>query len=263
MNPRDTFKNRPSIADAKEGIVEFFKSQRVLYTAVANEKGELPIMDTVDYFYVEGEHLVVCPPMSKVSKQINQDGQFSAFIQEGVGKGSKKFYASMKASAVENSDEIINAIKEVNPMISKMLAHGGKVQRIGFENALISLSHEEVYEIDSNLVPRFAKFTANGKERFENARKVLMTYCDREVIFNVVIEDETYYCLAKADSNKMGHISTGGVCKIYDGKDNHFETVIKIQQDKTDEIFENLKSKNNLFFKENNNLIALSFKKPN
>ncbi len=263
MNSKDTFKNRPSVADAKDGIVAFFKSQRVLLASVKGSNGELPIIDTVDYFYVCGKHIAVCPPMSKVSKSINSGEEFSAFIQEGAGKGAKKFYACMKGSALENDESIINAVKEIHPMIEKMLSHGGKLLNLELRDAIISLSHEEVYSVDTNLTPYFAKFTPNGRERFENARKVLMTYGEREVIFNVVIENDTYYCLAKVDSNKMSHISAGGVCKIYDGKDNHFETVIKIETEKTDEIFQNLMSKNNSYFKTNENLTALSFKKPN
>ncbi len=45
------------------------------------------------------------------------------------------------------------------------------------------------------------------------------------------------------------------------GKGNHFETVISIHEDKTDEVFAKLQATNNAYFRENIDLVALSFKK--
>ncbi len=260
MKCKDTFKTRPSIENAKPAITEFFKSQRLINVAI--NSSPLPIIDGIDYFFTLSGHVAVIPPMSKIANHIENGSRLSAFIQDGFGKGSKKFYAEIICEVADKEDVIIKELLEVNPMMQKMLSHGGKVFKLTFENGIISLSHAEVYNIDSNLNPTFAKLSPNGKERFENSRKVLMQYLDREVIFNVYVENGVYHCLAKIDSRKIEYIKNNGICKIFDGEDNHFETAIQIDGSKTDVIYEKLKQTNNSFFKENVGLTALSFSKP-
>ncbi len=98
-----------------------------------------------------------------------------------------------------------------------MLSHGAKFFELELIEATVYFSGNEIYSLDSEWIPSFYKYTLSGKERFENSRHILMTYADREVIFNVVIEDGVYYTLTKADSNKVEYIKNGGVCKIFDG----------------------------------------------
>lgn len=261
MNHKDIFKNRPSIQEARPSVEAFFENQRLLYVAMNNETA-FPVIEAIDYFYCNGEHVAVVPPMSKFVKMLEEGSQFSAFIQEGVGKGSKKFHGEISCSLLPSDAKVLEMLQEKNPMIGKMRSHGAKFLKLHMIKALVSLSMQEVYEIDDELNLTFAKFTANGRERFENSRQVLMQYLDRDVIFSVMIEDDTYYCLAKSDSNKMSHIKNGGICKFYDGKDNHFEATISIVDDRKDEIFQKLVTTNNAYFKENTNLTALSFRKP-
>ncbi len=258
MQQFETFKNRLPVEEAKEGIVTFFKSQRVMNISLSTES-KFPVMDTIDYFYFQGEHLAVIPPMSKLAKLVQDTTECSAFIQEGFGKGAKKLYAEISFTEMSGTEKILDELAIANPMISKMKAHHAKFMKLNFSNASLSLSHAEVYEIDNDLNPTFAKFTPNGRARFENSRQILMNYLDRNVIFSVVIEDGVYYCLAKSDSNKMDYIKNGGVCKFFDGKNNHFEAEIHIVDDKKDEIFEKLKATNNDYFKQNEGLTALSF----
>ncbi|MFI3208853.1 MAG: hypothetical protein R3Y40_06925 [Eubacteriales bacterium] len=262
MHNTDGFKNRPSIANARPSVEEFFKSQRLLYVATNNDTA-FPTIEAIDYFYCLGEHVAVVPPMLKLAKVLGEGSEFSAFIQDGVGKGAKKFHGELTASLLPNDAEVLNELEKSNPMIKKMRSHGATFLKLHMVKGLVSLSGAEVYEVDDALNLTFAKFAANGRERFENSRQILMTYLDREVIFSVIIEDGTYYCLAKNDSNKMNHIKNGGICKFYDGRDNHFEGMIEIVDEKKDEIFQKLKDTNNAFFKENTNLTALSFGKTN
>ncbi|MFI3284764.1 MAG: hypothetical protein R3Y57_06740, partial [Erysipelotrichaceae bacterium] len=133
--------------------------------------------------------------------------------------------------------------------------------KLNLEEAMIALNNDEVYAIDNDVNPTFAQYAPNGKKRFENTRKVLMTYLDRNVIFNVFVMDDVYYCLTRCDSAKIGHIKNGGTCMIYDGKYNHFETVIEIVDEQKEEIFSRLVESNNAYFKENVGLTALRFKK--
>ncbi|MFI3227172.1 MAG: hypothetical protein R3Y09_07130 [Clostridia bacterium] len=260
MKQHDSFKNRLPITEARGAIIEFLSDKKVINVAISTGD-ELPIIDSIDYFYINGEHLAVVPPMSKLAKFLGDGSKFSAFVQEGFGKGAKKFYADFSCALMTGDEKIIDELAETNPMISKMKSHKAKFLKLHIEKGIISLSHAEVYDIGDDLHPTFAKFAPNGRERFENSRQVLMTYLDRNVIFSVIIEDGVYYCLAKADSFKMDHIKNGGICKIYDGRDNHFETVIDIVDDRKDEIFDKLVATNNAFFKQNEGLVALSFKK--
>ncbi|MFI3171035.1 MAG: hypothetical protein R3Y58_01495 [Eubacteriales bacterium] len=266
MNHKEIFKTRPSIEEAKPLVEEFFQNQRLLYVAMNNDT-EYPTVEAIDYFYCQGQHIAVVPPMSQFVKVLGEGTKFAAFIQDGVGKGAKKFHGQLTSHLLSAEATVLDELEKSYPMIGKMRSHGAKFLKLHMNQALVTLSGAQVYEIDDELNLTFAKFTANGKERFENSRQVLMTYPngdakeEREVIFSVFIADGTYYCLAKSDSNKMGHIKNGGICKIYDGKDNHFETTIHIVDEKKDEIFEKLKATNNAYFKENNNLTALSFGK--
>ncbi|MFI3238587.1 MAG: hypothetical protein R3Y47_11270 [Lachnospiraceae bacterium] len=260
MQQFDRFKNRLPIEEARDSVVEFFKNQRIMNISLATQE-QFPVIDSIDYFYFQGEHLAVIPPMSKLAKLLGNGSEFSGFIQEGFGKGAKKFYAHISATQMDGTEKILEELAVANPMISKMKAHNAKFMKLNFVQATLSLSHAEVYEIDNDLNPTFAKFAPNGRERFEDSRQVLMNYLDRNVIFSVVIEDGVYYCLAKSDSNKMEYIKNGGICKFYDGKNNHFEAVINIVDEKKDAIFEKLKATNNDYFKQNEGLTALSFTK--
>lgn len=259
MKHHDTFKTRLPMEEARPAIAAFFSEQKTLHVAVAGEG--LPVMDSIDYFYCGGEHIAVVPPMSKMAKLLQDGSQCAAFAQQGFGKGAKKFYADLTCTVMTGEEAVIGELAITNPMISKMLAHKAKFCKLHLENGIISLSHMEVYNIGDDLHPTFAQFAPNGRERFAHSRQVLMTYLDREVIFSVLVEDGVYSCLAKADSNKMAHIQSGGVCKIYDGKGNHFETVISVVDDRKDEIFDKLMATNNAYFKENIGLVALSFSK--
>lgn len=260
MKQHDAFKNRLPITEVRGTIVEFLRDKKMINVAIAGQ-GELPIIDSIDYFYCNGEHIAVVPPMSKLAKFLDDGSKFSAFVQEGFGKGAKKFYAEFSCVCMTGAEKVIDELAKTNHMIAKMKSHNAKFLKLHMEKGLISFSHGEIYDIGDDLHPTFAKFAPNGRARFAHSRQVLMTYLDRDVIFSVIIEDGVYYCLAKADSFKMEHIKNGGICKIYDGRDCHFETVIDIVDDKKDEIFAKLVATNNAYFKENQGLVALSFAK--
>lgn len=260
MKQHEQFKNRLPIHEARSAIVEFLEQQRIMNVAVLGKDG-FAVIDSIDYFYFMDQHIAIVPPMSKLANYLEDKSVFSGFIQEGFGKGAKKFYGQIECNRLTGDENFINELAKTNHMISKMKSHRAKFFQLNFLEATISLSHSEVYNIKNDLQPTFARFAPNGRERFENSRQVLMTYLDRNVIFSVLVEGDTYYCLAKSDSFKMEHIKAGNTCMIYDGKDNHFETVIEIVDDKKEEIFQKLVATNNAYFKENTGLVALTFKK--
>ncbi len=260
MNPREKFKTRPSINEARESIVDFFTKQQLLTVGLTDSNTSL-ILDSIDYFYFEGEHIAVLSPMSRIGASIETATQLSVFCQVGKGKMAQKLYGTCQAEIIENDTFAINELAKTNPMIQKMKAHHAKFLKLTITEGVILLSDQEIYTIDNALTPQFAQLAPNGKKRYENSRKVLMTYLDREVIFNCVIEEDTYYALTNKYSNKIQYIEAGGTCTIYDGKDNHFETKISIIPEKTNELFHKLKATNNAYFKENIDLVAVCFKK--
>lgn len=260
MNPKDRIRNRPSIENSKENITDFFANIKNMTISLHNQQSDFPLTDGVDYFYINGEHIAIIPPMSALYGKLHENTKLTGYYQEGFGKFAKKLYSHFDCSLIDCDYPLVLQLTKTNPVIGKMISHKATFIKLNITNATLLLNPMEMYNIDNDLNPSFAKFAPNGKERFENSRHVLMTYLDREVIFSVIVEDDTYYCLAKENSNKMSHIKNGGTCKIYDGKDNHFETVIQIVDDKKEEIFNKLKNTNNSYFKENKELVALSFK---
>lgn len=258
MNHIDTFKNKTNETNASNKIEEFFKNIKNL-TVTANINDEI-LIEGLEYFYINGEHIAIVSHMSSFFGKINQDINFKGFYQDGVGKGAKKLYAEILATVINSDCENIQELAKTNMMINKMIGHKAVFLKLTIKKAKIVLSNSEIYDLDDKLTPKFSKFAPNGKERFENSRHVLMTYLDREVFLSVFVENNIYYCLVKSDSNKMDYIKNGGICKVFDGKDVEFETVIDIIDDKKDEIFENLVKTNNAYFKVNQGLTALSFK---
>ncbi len=260
MNPREKFKTRPPICEAKALIADFLEKQLIINVSTVT-KDCIAILDSIDYFYFKGKHIGVLSQMSKIRTVMSDEGTICSFVQVGIGKEAQNMYATFNYQQIDSSSDIVNELEKLNPMIGKMRSHNAKFIELKISEATIILSDQEIYNIDNELNPTFAKFAPNGRERFENSRKILMSYLDREVVFNVVIENDTYYTLTKADSNKISHIQSGGICKIYDGKNNHFETVIKIEEEITNEVFDKLLAVNNSYFKENVGLVALSFNK--
>ncbi len=260
MNPRLKFKTRPPITEAKETVINFFKNQRILSVSTLDSNNTL-VIDSIDFFYFNNRHIAVLSPMSKIKTIINESGTFVSFVQTGVGKEAQKLYATFNYQEVDTNSEIILELEQENTMIRKMRSHNAKFLELTIAQATIILSDQEIYDLDNNLNPSFAKYHPNGRERFENSRKILMEYLDREVIFNCITDGNMYYTLTKASSNKIQYINTGGTCRIYDGKDCIFNTVIKVLPEKTDEIFKKLTETNNMYFKENIDLVALCFEK--
>lgn len=259
MNHINTFKNRTNETNATEEIKAFFENIKFLtVSALVNDDIQT---DGVEYFYVNGAHIAIVSHNSSFAGKVKNNTKFKAFYQEGVGKGAKKLYADITCEVIDGTNENVQELAKTHKMINKMIGHKATFLNLTLNQAKLVLTNSEIYDLDSNLKPTFAKNAPNGRERFENSRHILMTYLDREVIFSVIVENDTYYCLAKENSNKMEHIKALKTCKIYDGKGVEFETQIDIVNDKKDEIFEKLVNTNNAFFKQNDGLVALSFKR--
>lgn len=259
MNHTDIFKNRTNETNAQQSINEFFSSIKFLTTTILVD-GQAKV-DGLEYFFIDGEHIAIVSHNSSLLGKFDKNTMLTGFYQDGVGKFAKKLYTEMKCEVVGSDNLLVQELAKVNKMIGKMIGHKATFLKLNIMNAKIVLSNSEIYDLDSNLKPTFAKFAPNGKERFENSRHVLMTYQEREVIFSVFVENDRYYCLAKENSNKMQHINNGNIFKIYDGKDVEFETSIEVVNDKKEEIFDKLMKTNNAFFKQNDGLVALTFKR--
>lgn len=263
-SPKEGMKKRLPISEMKEPIEKFLMSQSEMNIA-NNNNSPFPDLEVADYRYVSGEFIVILTPASIFQNIFQEKCSFTGFIFEKEGRGlksSKRVYGQFEGTQLDPSADILKTIAETDQMVKKMLTHGAKFYKLTPKSLTVFFGQGEIFAMDENMNPSFAPRTPNGKERFENSRKLLMEYEGREVIFNSIVEDGVYYTLTKANSNKVNYIKNGGVCQFYDGRDNHFKSTVTILPDeKVEEIFTKLKQTNNGFFKENDGLLALSFKK--
>lgn len=263
-SPKDGMKNRLPVSEMKEPIEKFLSSQTEMNIAT-NNNSIFPDLEVADYRYVSGQLIVVLTPASIFQNIFEETCSFTGFIFEKESRGlksSKRVYGQFEGTQLDPSADILQTIAETDQMVKKMLTHGAKFYKLVAKSMTVFFSQGEIFSMDEAMNPSFAKVSPNGKERFEDSRKLLMEYEGREVIFNSFVENGVYYTLTKADSNKVNYIKNGGVCKFYDGRDNHFSSSVTILPDeKVDEIFNKLKQTNNAFFKQNEGLLALSFQK--
>ena len=258
---KDIMKNRLPISQAKNSVLEYLASQTGLEIAQNGADG-FPIIEKAHYKYYNGLHVLLLVRTSRFINELKDGASISGmFLEKDTGfKTAKRFYGKFKCKAMALDDEILLEIAKEDAMYKKMIHHGAKFFTLELVEGVVQLGGDTLYTVDSNYDLTFAKYGLNGVERFENSRKILMEYQDREVIFNVFIEGNTYYTLTNANSNKVSYIKDGGVCKFYDGIENHFESKVEIlPAEKVSEVFEKLKSTNNAFFKDIKDLIALAF----
>lgn len=263
-SPKDAMKNRLPVSEMKEPIEKFLISQSEMYLATDNNSA-YPDLEVADYRYISGEFILILTPASIFQNMFKETCHFTGFIFEKESRGlksSKRVYGQFEGTQLETSAEILKNIAETDQMVQKMLSHGAKFYKLSPKSMTVYFSQGEIFSMDESMTPSFATFAPNGKERFEHSRKILMAYEGKEVIFNTIIENGVYYTLTKADSNKVNYIKNGGACQFYDGRDNHFTSNITIlPEEKVEEIFDKLKQTNNMFFKQNEGLLALSFQK--
>ncbi len=264
MSPKDAMKNRKPIGEMKDDILAFCATQPNIEVAI-NNGTDFPTVEKANYKYIDGKHILLLVGVSALLNVVEDGTKISGLIFDKDGQGlkmSKRIYGKFTCKALDNSCELLQKAAEADPLYKKMLNHGAKFFELELIEATVYFSSSEIFTLDSDWNPSFSKYSLSGKERFENSRHILMTYEDREVIFNVIVENETYYTLTKADSNKVNYIKNDGVCKIFDGRDNHFETKIEIlSSEKVAEVNEKLRATNNAFFKNAEGLLALSFTK--
>lgn len=262
-NPKDAIKNRLSSNAVKPSIEKFCKEQQEIYIALNNDSA-FPLLEVADYRYINGSHILILTPASIFLNQFQNNTKFSGFIFDKLGSGlkmSKRIYGNFVCQSISTDHQLLQELSLSDPLIKKMLSHGAKFFLLNSQSLKAYLSHSEIFDLDENMTPSFAKFAPNGKERFENARHVLMEYQSREVIFNTIIENGTYYTLTKADSNKISYIKSGEECLFYDGIDAHFSSKVDIIQDsnKVQEVFDKLIASNHSYFKSIDGLVALSY----
>lgn len=260
MNYSDILKNRLDAAESKEAIADFLGAQESIYISIKGD-GAFPLLETLPYHYVDHQHIIALTGKSIFANKIKTGTAATGFIVVGERpKTSKKLYGNFICEALSAESELVTKLSESDDMVQKMLAHGVKFFKLNTEKVTVCLNLAEIYDIDNELGPIFAQYSPAGKRRYENSRHVLMTYTDRNVIFNCIVEDGVYYTLTKGDSNKIPYIKEGGICEIFDGKATHFATKIQIlDEEKTQEIFKKLDDTNNSYFRNTEGVIALSF----
>lgn len=263
-NPKDAIKTRPPVEEMRVPIFDFCAQQKELFISLNNDT-QFPWLEVADVRLVEGQFILILTPASIFLNKLEDGSQFAGFIIDKEGHGlkmTKRVYGNFTCNALSTDADLLKPLAEVDPMVKKMLSHGAKFFTLSFEELLVYFGGGQVYRLDSAFTPSFAPYEPNGRKRYEHSRHVLMEYQGREVIFSSLVEGNTYYTLAKADSNKMTHIKGGGVCKFYDGRDNHFESTVTIlPQERVLEIYHRLVETNNAFFKSPENLVALSYHK--
>ncbi len=262
MDMKQAMKARPSVAEAKGEVVAFFETLKRVYIT-CNTGAQFPPIEFAEYRYHDGVQYLILTPMSIFNGQVVDGSAISAFVMDGESpKNSKKFYAQYTCKEVQLDTCGLAQLAETDRFLGHMKGHGAKFFALEMHKGTLMLNPSQVYDIAADLTPSFAAVSPNGKARFENSRHILMEYQDREVIFNTVVEGDTYYTLTKADSNKMAHIQAGGDCNFFDGKDNHFTSKVTVlPAEEVQVVFDKLVATNHAFFKTNENLVALSFHK--
>ncbi len=262
-NPKDSIKNRLPVSEMKGPIEEFCRSQHELYIALQNNT-EFPDLEVVDYRYTtEGKHVVILTPLSIFLDKLEDGNKFSGFIFDKKGHGlkmTKRVYGKFICKELSTDDGILLKLAETDDLVKRMLTHGAKFFELDAEELNVFFSGSEIFSMDSEMNPTFAEYTPSGKKRYENSRHIVMEYEDREVVFNTLVDGSTYRTLTRADSNKVAYIKNGGECKFYDGKNRHFSSKITILEDKcVEEIAEQLRATNHMYFKSTDDLLALEF----
>ncbi len=260
MDYKQSLKTRPSVADAKGEVKAFFETLKRL-TITTQDGTAFPPVEFAEYRYYDGTQYLILTPMSIFHGKVSDGSAVSAFVMDGESpKNSTKFYAHYLCREVQVAQCALAQLAETDRFIGHMLGHGAKFFALEMQKGTLMFNPSQVYDLAADLTPSFAAQMPNGKARFENSRHVLMTYEDREVLFNSIVEGDVYYTLTKADSNKMQYIQNGGVCKFYDGSARHFESKMTVlPQEKTQEVFDKLCASNHAFFKSCENVVALSY----
>lgn len=262
QNPKDNMKNRLPVSEMKKPIEDFLKTQQELYISLRNET-EFPDLEVGDYRYIDGNHILILTPVSIFLDKLESGSKFSGFIFDKEGRGlkmTKRVYGKFVCEELQTDNEILLKLVETDELIKKMLTHGAKFMKLLAEELTVFFGSAEIFTMNKEMNPSFAEYSPNGKKRYENSRHILMEYEGREVIFNTLVNGDTYQTLTNANSNKVSYIKNGGECKFYDGKARHFTSKVEIlPDDKVDEIYNKLKDTNHSFFKTKENLIALEF----
>lgn len=264
MNPSDAIRSRVPANEVKPSIESLCQEQRLIYLS-KNNGDDFPALEPVDYRYKQGQHLIIVPPISLFKGNLQPGDLISGYLADPKGKGlkmTKRVYGKFSCHPLDSDSPLLQELAQDDEMAKRALSHKGQFMTLSLVEGMAYLSPGEIYTLDKDLNAQFSPTKPNGELRFEHSRNVLMEYLDRKVIFSSLVEGNTYYTLAKADSYKMDHIKAGGLCAFYDGRDNHFESQITIlPQEKVAEIHQKLLDTNNAYFKSPENLVALSFYK--
>lgn len=263
-SPKDGMKNRLPISEMKQPIEEYCASQQEIYLATKNDS-PFPDLEVAEYRYAKGKHLIILTPASIFLNQLEEGSQVTGFIFDKQGKGlkmTKRLYGKFICRALANDDDFLNDLALTDELVKRMQNHGAKFFFLAPEECTVFFGGGEIFSMDQDMNPNFAKVAPNGKPRFEHTHHVLMEYEGKEVIFNTICrENGEYFTLTKADSNKVAYLKNDGVCKFYDGRDRHFSSKMTIlPEEKVSEIYKELQECNHSFFKTPDNLLALSFR---
>lgn len=263
MNQIEALKNRLPIEEMKDKIVEFCETQKSMYIGY-NDSSDFPMLEVTEYRYLQGKHIVILPETSMFLSIFEDGFVFTGFIysKDGIGaEVSNKIYGKFhckKTLVEEDLHKLINS----DELAHQMYDRGAKFFVLEVETATAYFGYDDMFNLDRDLNVTFAEYTPSGKKRYENSRCVVISYMNKDVILNALIEDDVYYILTTANSHKVSYIKDGGTCKVYDGRDNHFIAEVEIlESSRVSEIFRKFEDTNSGFFKTSRGLVALSFKK--
>lgn len=248
----NTIKNRKNEVNAKEYILEFINTRtRILIHLQAK-----PAMEWVELFNYNNRYYIVVPGFSNYHKKIKVGDVFDGMIsddQSGRAKSYTRVSGTFKAHPVDS----VPPIKD--KMFQKMMHHKMDIFELKPEKAIAVLSMVEMFDLDCDYNPTYAKIGPSGNPRYESSRLIVMEYAGKNVIFNTYKKEDVYYALTKQDSNKMAHIKSGQSCRIYDGIGVELDVVITTT-DKVEEIYDELRRTNNGYFKSQDGLIGLEIR---
>ncbi len=254
----DIIKERVNLSQAKEAYDEFCSTQRV--ASLVALTGEMDIFNEfVDYIYCSGKHYIF------LKKEVMlKEIQLTLYKQSSLPilAFDKKVKLNASLTKIAMNDAVIKEMVMLRPKIKKLIFQNMMIYQVVVNNGKLSFSKSEIFDINHDNAISDYSILDNGKKVDITTRYVIFEYENRQVIFNVYVENEIYYTLTKKDSNKIKYIQSGKECTIYDGKGNVFTTTIEIMEDnQVDWLFSTLESNNGGYFKENKDLVALCFKK--
>jgi len=253
---RDMIKNRLSLDQAQSAYREFIQGDNIMVLAYG--QGDDLIADHVHYRYIEGKLLALLPQGQKVYEPLK-----GLVIEPKVGL-ARKATLNLSFEVIDQDHDLVKAlVRKEGPKVRHMVAHGNQVLLLELVNGVYHHGFRQVYTINDNHDLDGLGKKPNGQQMYDHSRLLVMAYEDRESVMNVICHHGVYETLTHKTYKKLEIFMKNPTCKIYDGKDNHFETTVEVVDDPraVEDLFKALEATHNNYFKASKDLVLLRFRR--